>query len=99
MSPKLKALFVQLGNILIVVAIILGMYVYSWFTDGSLTTVDSCSGSYIVGKYEIKDVKSQCPNLTKESLRAQINDHFIRFDGKNAFTTKEKMIQDVEENF
>lgn len=79
--------------------ILIPLYIINWALGGPLTTVESCSGSYISGKQEIEYIKKSCPNLTKENLEKSINEHFDKFGNENAFTTREAMLREVRSKF
>lgn len=96
---KLKDISLQVGSCLLLILIVIAVYVFSWFTGGSLTTARSCSGSYIVGEASLENVRSNCPNLKKEDLLKSVNEHFDQFGNQNAFTSREEMIREIERNY
>jgi hypothetical protein len=89
----------QIGSCLLILLIVIAVYVLSWFTGGPLTTARSCTGSYIIGESSLENVRSDCSSLTKENFISQVNEHFDQFGDKNAFTSREKMIREIEQNY
>lgn len=98
-NAKIKEIIIQIGYALVTVLIIVGIYAISWLTKGPLTTVESCTGSYIFGDYGVKDVKKNCPNLTKEEFKKSVNDYFDTYGGEKASTTREAMLREIEDKF
>lgn len=96
---KLKAVLLQIGSALLVVSLFSGIYIFSYKTGGTLTTAASCTGEYIKGEYDIKTLKRQCPNISKQHLIETVNNYFdgdLKFP---AFGTREELLSDIDTNF
>jgi hypothetical protein len=64
-----------------------------------LTTAESCTELYLSGDYSIKDVKKNCPNLTKEDLKQFVQEYYSKYSDKNTLTTQEELLKNIDNEF
>lgn len=94
----MKKILEYILYLIIVILLILGTYYFSYKTGGYLTTADSCSSQFIIGEIDIKVLKKNCPNISKNVLIEDVNDYFNNHS-ESEYINKNKIIKDIEDNF
>ncbi len=96
---EIKDRVIQIFAGFVVIAIIMALYFFSWKTGGDLTTSSSCTTSFIKGEVDIKTLREECPNLSKDQVIEAVNEYYNRKYTFSAHASRDQMVQEINQGF